>query len=148
MFHMFAEYDCAQSNQIKRKRSQRIVVNFVSDNHTRGQKPEFQIPALMCLIRAPLGGYFEPPLVFLRYLLNQCRYHHRTCSTLFPTILHIVLKKNFSPGYHSPVRYQLLAHFAIWRHTLAEPTLTSPMLRGNSNVYKNEQNSEQSMLAK
>ena len=31
------------------------------------------------------GGYFEPPpLVFLRYLLNQCRYHHQTCSTLSP----------------------------------------------------------------
>ena len=39
-----------------------------------------------CLTRAPLGGgYFEPPpLVFLRYLLNQCRYHHQTCSTLSP----------------------------------------------------------------
>ena len=39
------------------------------------------------LTRAPLGGggYFEPPpLVFLRYLLNQCRFHHQTCSTLSP----------------------------------------------------------------
>ena len=33
------------------------------------------------ITRAPLGDYFEPPLVFLRYLLNQCRYHHQTCST-------------------------------------------------------------------
>ena len=31
------------------------------------------------------GGYFEPPLVFLRYLLNQCKYHHQTCSTLSPS---------------------------------------------------------------
>ena len=47
------------------------------------------------------GGYFEPPpLVFLRYLLNQCRYHHQTCSTLSPNILHIVLKF-WSPWYHS-----------------------------------------------
>ena len=30
----------------------------------------------------PTGGYFEPPLVFLRYHLNQCRYHRQTCSTL------------------------------------------------------------------
>ena len=31
------------------------------------------------------GGLFRaPPLVFLRYLLNQCRYHHQTCSTLSP----------------------------------------------------------------
>ena len=38
------------------------------------------------LTRAPLGGLFRapPPLVFLRYLLNQCRYHHQTCSTLSP----------------------------------------------------------------
>ena len=34
----------------------------------------------------PTGGVrFEPPLmVFLRYLLNQCRYHDQTCSTLSP----------------------------------------------------------------
>ena len=33
------------------------------------------------------GGYFEPPpLVFLRYLLNRCRYHRQTCSTLSPNI--------------------------------------------------------------
>ena len=38
------------------------------------------------LTRAPLGGgaISSPPLVFLRYLLNQCRYHHQTCSTLSP----------------------------------------------------------------
>ena len=39
------------------------------------------------LTRAPLGGgaiSSPPPLVFLRYLLNQCRYHHQTCSTLSP----------------------------------------------------------------
>ena len=38
------------------------------------------------LTRAPLGGglFRAPPLVFLRYLLNQCRYHHQTCSTLSP----------------------------------------------------------------
>ena len=40
------------------------------------------------LTRAPLGGGLfrapPPPLVFLRYLLNQCRYHHQTCSTLSP----------------------------------------------------------------
>ena len=38
------------------------------------------------LTRAPLGGgaILSPPLVFLRYLLNQCRYHHQTCSTLSP----------------------------------------------------------------
>ena len=32
------------------------------------------------LFRAP------PPLVFLRYLLNRCRYHRQTCSTLSPNI--------------------------------------------------------------
>ena len=33
----------------------------------------------------PTGGAISsPPLVFLRYLLNQCRYHHQTCSTLSP----------------------------------------------------------------
>ena len=37
------------------------------------------------LTRAPLGGYFEPPPP-LRYLLNQCRYQHQTCSTLSPNI--------------------------------------------------------------
>ena len=40
------------------------------------------------LTRAPLGGgaISSPPPsgVFLRYLLNQCRYHHQTCSTLSP----------------------------------------------------------------
>ena len=39
------------------------------------------------LTRAPLGrGAISspPPLVFLRYLPNQCRYHHQTCSTLSP----------------------------------------------------------------
>ena len=31
------------------------------------------------------GGLFRaPPLVFLWYLLNQCRYLHQTCSTLSP----------------------------------------------------------------
>ena len=30
------------------------------------------------------GAISSPPLVFLRYLLNQCRYHHQTCSTLSP----------------------------------------------------------------
>ena len=41
------------------------------------------------ITRAPLGGgYFEPPppLVFLRYLLNRCRYHRQTCRTLSPNI--------------------------------------------------------------
>ena len=41
------------------------------------------------LTRAPLGGLFRappPPIAFLRYLLNQCRYHHQTCSTLSPNI--------------------------------------------------------------
>ena len=34
------------------------------------------------------GGLFRapPPLVFLRYLLNRCRYHRQTCSTLSPNI--------------------------------------------------------------
>ena len=43
---------------------------------------------MLCMLsRAPLGGGLfraPPPLVFLRYLLNQCRYHHQTCSTLSP----------------------------------------------------------------
>ena len=39
------------------------------------------------------GGLFRaPPLVFLRYLLNWCRYYRQTCSTLSPNIFHIVLK--------------------------------------------------------
>ena len=42
------------------------------------------------LTRAPLGGggglFRAPPLVFLRYLLNRCRYHRQTCSTLSPNI--------------------------------------------------------------
>ena len=33
------------------------------------------------------GAISSPPLVFLRYLLNQCRYHHHTCSTLSPNNL-------------------------------------------------------------
>ena len=32
------------------------------------------------------GAISSPPLVFLRYLLNQCRYHDQTCSTLSPNI--------------------------------------------------------------
>ena len=33
------------------------------------------------------GGLFRaPPLVFLRYLLNRCRYHRQTCSTFSPNI--------------------------------------------------------------
>ena len=39
------------------------------------------------LTHAPLGSAISspsPPLVFLRYLLNQCMYHHQTCSTLSP----------------------------------------------------------------
>ena len=35
----------------------------------------------------PTGGLFRaPPLVFVRYLLNRCRYHRQTCSTLSPNI--------------------------------------------------------------
>ena len=36
------------------------------------------------LTRAPLGGLFRaPPLsFFLQYIVNQCRYHHQTWSTL------------------------------------------------------------------
>ena len=36
--------------------------------------------------RRPTGGAISspPPLVFPRYLLNECRYHHQTCSTLSP----------------------------------------------------------------
>ena len=35
----------------------------------------------------PTGGAISsPPLVFLRYLLNRCRYHRQTCSTLSPNI--------------------------------------------------------------
>ena len=30
------------------------------------------------------GDILSPRLVFLRYLLNQCRYDHQTCSTLSP----------------------------------------------------------------
>ena len=46
------------------------------------------------------GGYFEPPLVFLRYLLNQCRHHHKTCSTLSRNnFTHCV--QFWSPGYHT-----------------------------------------------
>ena len=34
-----------------------------------------------------IGMLFRaPPLVFLRYLLNRCRYHRQTCSTLSPNI--------------------------------------------------------------
>ena len=39
------------------------------------------------IIPRPTGGgaiSSPPPLVFLRYLLNQCSYHHQTCSTLSP----------------------------------------------------------------
>ena len=44
-------------------------------------------PAVRRLTRAPLGGISSPPpLVFLRYLLNLCRYHYKTCSTLTPNI--------------------------------------------------------------
>ena len=32
------------------------------------------------------GAISSPPLVFLRYILNQCRYHHQTCITLSPNI--------------------------------------------------------------
>ena len=55
----------------------------------------------LALFAAPhwQGDYFEPPLVFLRYLLNQCSHHHQTCSTLS--------RNNFtyyitflSPGYY------------------------------------------------
>ena len=40
----------------------------------------------LSIIPRPTGGglFRAPPLVFLRYLLNQCRYHHQTCSTLSP----------------------------------------------------------------
>ena len=42
-------------------------------------------PLGIMLTRAPTGGYFEPPFsFFLRYLLNQCRYHYQTGSTLSP----------------------------------------------------------------
>ena len=35
----------------------------------------------------PTGGAISsPPLVFLRYLLNRCRYHRQSCSTLSPNI--------------------------------------------------------------
>ena len=46
----------------------------------------FALFIVWALTRAPLGGglFRAPPLVFLRYLLNQCRYHHQTCSTLSP----------------------------------------------------------------
>ena len=40
-----------------------------------------------CIMLTRWGGLFRaPPLVFLRYLLNKCRYHHQTCSTLSPNI--------------------------------------------------------------
>ena len=38
------------------------------------------------------GAISSPPLVFLRYLLNQCRYHHQTCSTLSPNIFTYFVK--------------------------------------------------------
>ena len=41
---------------------------------------------LWCIFNPrPTGGaILSPPLVFLRYLLTQCRYHHQCCSTLSP----------------------------------------------------------------
>ena len=39
----------------------------------------------LCINPRPTRGLFRAhTLVFLRYLLNQCRYHHQTCSTLSP----------------------------------------------------------------
>ena len=32
------------------------------------------------------GAISSPPLVFLEYLLNRCRYHRQTCSNLSPNI--------------------------------------------------------------
>ena len=61
------------------------------------------------LTRAPLqwgatqctGGIISsPPLVFLRYLLNQCRYHHQTCCTLSPNhFTHCVKILKYSVSY-------------------------------------------------
>ena len=41
------------------------------------------------------GAIYSPLLVFLLYLLNQCRYPHQACRTLFRTnvtMSHIILK--------------------------------------------------------
>ena len=38
------------------------------------------------------GAISSPPLVFLRYLLNRCRYHRQTCSTLSPNIFTLCVK--------------------------------------------------------
>ena len=47
------------------------------------------VPAMFSTFNPrPTGGgaISSPPLVFLRYLLNRCRYHRQTCSTLSPNI--------------------------------------------------------------
>ena len=65
------------------------VVSFEGDKHASfdeyASNLRSKYASNLPISRAPLGGLFRaPPLVFLGYLLNQCRYHHQTCSTLSP----------------------------------------------------------------
>ena len=68
----------------------RGICKNVPANFTPAQKKEFhslkEDKDTIVHPRPTGGAISSPPLVFLRYLLNQCRYHHQTCSTLSPNI--------------------------------------------------------------
>ena len=96
-----------RSRLVRRPAEQRVCPSFMalfvspSDRRVAGEtdrvcSAQLRVTAMLdsptvmnCLVVNPRptggGGLFRaPPLVFLRYLLNQCRYHHQTCSTLSP----------------------------------------------------------------
>ena len=68
----------------------RLAPNKIGDENVMRLSSKNTVSASQqkLLTRAPLGGgaISSPPLVFLRYLLNRCRYHRQTCSTLSPNI--------------------------------------------------------------
>ena len=81
--------------QIYQNHVMQIYQNHVMQIYENHVMQMFMLFMFICHIanrEAPLnprptggGGLFRaPPLVFLQYLLNQCMYHHQTCSTLSP----------------------------------------------------------------
>ena len=97
-------------------------------------------PISHCFNPRPTGGGGAissppPPLVFLRYLLNQCRYHHQTCSTLSPNIFTLVLNGIRPPPASSLLSFSYSTSPAA-QHALVRPwpPVQAPQRHGPNNL--------------